>query len=341
MAKLAMHGSSGTSHDCPYPPAAAGSSPAPLRLCARLFSSARTNGDRGVVARFVSSLSCLLIPLWLACVASAQDEAAAEDTPLTETERIQGLIEKRVEEEAAKLVDKMDIAIKLDLEWPVEEPSEPVAAIQKRMLRKIATLVDAKFPNTVEPGYRAEAESKYRLRKKGDYVSFIVRGGKGTHVWVHGRLREVNQERVIVDNRWIIREDIAREDMARLDPVVSKRMKKRYVHGQLRRYQMKRETYADRLKAAALPKAYSLGGYVPREDSSKSSEDPEDWVSAHSVFEKTYRTEVNSLKAKIRPTLEEEIYTANGFVYMEEEGRWVPKKEADSLTGKLKRLLMQ
>jgi len=296
---------------------------------------------RDAVVRLALSLSCLLIPFWLACVASAQDETPAKDAPLTDIEQVQDLIAERVEEEAAKLVDKMDITIRLDLEWPVEEPSEPIETIQRRMLQKIAKLVDAKFPNTVEPGYRAEAESRYKLRKKGDYVSFIVRGGRGTHVWVHGRLREVNKERVIVESRWIIREDIAVEDLARLDPVVSKRMKKRYVHGQLRRYQMKRETYTDRLRTAALPKAYSLGGYVPREDSSKGSDDPEDWVSAHSVFEKAYRAEVDAVKTKIRPTMEVEIYTANDFVYLEEEGRWAPKKGADSLTGKLKRLLMR
>jgi len=299
----------------------------------RQYTTSKTQpSPRGLAALILP----VLILLWLAAPAQAQD-----DEPLSEADRIQALIDKRVEEEAAKLVDKMDIAIKLDLEWPVEEPSEPIEAIEQRMLRKIAVLVDAKYPNNVEAGYREEAERKYRLRKKGDHVSFIVRGGRGTHIWVHGRLREVNDERVIVDNRWIIKEDISIEDLARLDPTLSIRMKKRYVHGQLRRYQMKRETYSEKLKSAALPKAYALGGYVPRDRSSANSEDIEDWVSAYSVFDTAYQADMSSLKAKIRPTLEEEVYTANSFVYVEEEGRWISKKEANSLRGKLKRLLMK
>lgn len=290
------------------------------------------------------------------CGAAKAEEWQAEREELQAAAEI--LLEQRVE----ALVTERLVAEELGLKWPVEKPSKSREDIIATVSEGIAKRVDETYPQSLTASFGGEAEKRYRLYKVGDRVQFVIRGGRGMHTRVRGRLRHVTKRRVHVDERWIVRSDMDEEDLARFDPELSAIMKEKYVRVQTLRWLFKREDLKLEFEQQLIPKALREAGYVlsaapsaqdadlaetggkedaeAREEGTERAEsiDPEDWVSAEEVFGKQFQAALEKKRRELRKEVQEEVFTEHDYVYVTAEGVWVPRAVRRSLTGKLKRL---
>jgi len=269
-------------------------------------------------------LAAVLTP----ATARGQDDEDDESWK-AERKKIMQQIEKRVEAELKRRVDPKQIAARLRLKWPIQPPTATVEEIKEEVERKIQQMVEKKYPLAgKEEQFRKEAEKKYRLYKIGDHVSFIIRGGKGTNTLVEGRLEKINDVRIKVGNRWIIRSDISMEDLARFDSIIHKKYVERYIRAHMNRLKVMRVDYAEQLRKKLYPEAYKEAGYVLW---------GRRWVPAKALVDQIVQWQRTQLKKKLQPQIEKEMFTKKG--YEKFQGEWVPKKRAVALKERLKRLI--
>jgi len=293
---------------------------------------------------------CFLGVVWTN-VALAQDDeeeeegeeevVEVEDEWVAERKKIEDLIEARIEQELDKLVNKRDIAVKLRLGWPVREPKQTKDELEKAVDERIAAEVDKKFPMTAIEDFRQEGKQEYRLYTKGDVVSFVIRGGRGPNSRVGGKLFKVTNTQIHVMNprRTIARSDVNEADLAHFYKDIHEKYVDRHVRVQTIRYNSKREGHQAELKRALMPKALRAGEYVPKGKRHARSYKTENWISKSDVLEHFYKLKRKSEEKKIRDLIVEEIFTANNYTYVEEQGQWVPPKVAKSWADKLKGLV--
>ena len=238
-------------------------------------------------------------------------------------------VEQRLAAELNKRVDPRRIARYYHWEYPPKPPTMSPKEVKAAVEKKIRQMVDAKYPLAgKETQYRKEAEAKYKLHKIGDHVSFIIRGGRGTNTLVEGRFDGMNEVRIKVGNRWIVREDMDVEDLARFDPVIHKRYIKRYVRFHLNTYKVKRVDYAEQLRKKIEPQMYQAANYVIW---------GRRWVPVKPLLDMIVAWQRKQWEKRLRPRIEKELFTKNGFVKF--KGKWMPKKNAESLKAKLAELL--
>lgn len=286
-----------------------------------------------------------LVPLacWALWAGMAGAAAAATELPdeVAERQRLEALVETRLEAEATRRVDRRAQAVSLGLGWPVKPPVMSLSEVFQEARARIAAALEKRLPEKAWARFVEEARETYELHKLGDSIRLVLRGGLGPHSLLTGRLRAVTPERIRVGSRWVLRSDIAEEDQARLYPEVSEEAQQRYVRAQNVRYDLARQRYQAELERAVIPSACRDGGYVPRDEAAVASLRPEDWVSAHDLLESRCREVMRIEKEKLRTAVEEQVYSANGYEYDEELGRWVRQAKGSAkspLGSRIKRL---
>jgi len=299
--------------------------------------------------------------LWILVVTAAlfrADRCRAAETAEWQAERgeIYAMAGVRVEQQVDKLVTEAAVAEELGLKWPLKEPTKTKEEVIAELSASVAERVDETYPESATRSFVLEAEGKYRLHRAGDKVEFVIRGGKGMHTRVRGRLRHVTKRRVHVDDRWIIRSDMEEEDLAKFDPELSAIMKEKHIRVQTLRWLFEREDLQLELEHEQIPQALIEAGYIPKarpvsaqievdeaeeaeeQEMPDASIDPEDWVSAIDVFDARYQAAKKRKRRELRPDVEAELFAAHDYVYVAEDDEWVPKAVRRSLTRRLKRL---
>jgi hypothetical protein len=140
----------------------------------------------------------------------------------------------------------------------VHGDNEVLAAVEKT----VEALVAKKFPGLDMKKLETEAQARYPIYKKGDFVEFfyatnpqIVRKVRGIY---HGR----NVRLVQVGSSAIQLEDIARvkgnEDLLlRFDPEASEALRKTYIEEKQAAYKEKKEDYERKVRAYTWDKEYA------------------------------------------------------------------------------------
>lgn len=239
-------------------------------------------------------------------------------------DRLKNIIENKVKLEVGRRLNAPEIAERLGIPHPPPAPSCSVEEVKNAAAEAARAKVNEQFPPEQIERFRKEAEENYALWKEGDDVSFVIRAGRGRTPTVAGRLRHVGETRVQVGNRWVSRQDIDEETLARLDPDLHKSM----VAAQVRKKSITREVDRERLLDEVQP---TLGKRLMEEAHYVRWKGR--WIAADKLFEKAIEYHRRKLAAKIRPDIEHEVFTENDYV--QREGEWVPK----GLLGRLKRAL--
>lgn len=239
-------------------------------------------------------------------------------------DRLRSVIENKVKLAVGRRLNPPAIAEGLGLSYPPPNPSRSMEEIKKTAAEATQNKVNVQYPPKQIEQFRQEAEEKYALWKKGDEVSFLIRGGRGRTPSVTGTLRHVSPTRVQVDNRWVARQDIDRKTLARLDPDIHESV----VNAQVRKKSITRQIDRERLYDEAYP---TLGKSLMEESHYVRWKGR--WVAADELFEKALEYHRRKLAKEIRPDIEREVFTKNDYV--QSDGQWVPK----GLLARLKKAL--
>jgi hypothetical protein len=288
------------------------------------------------IHRLTSFCLGAFVLLGLSASISAQEE---EDGAWRDGKaKLEKMIDQRATGNAKKIVTPQKIAERLRWKWPVKPPKQTLDEVEKSVAKRIETEVDQQHPMGACDKFPGEAAAKYTLREKNDKVSFIIRGGLGPNTLVKGRLRQVTELFVLVGSRRVVRSDMSKETLALFDPVVNAEFKERYIRAQTNRYNAKRRGLAEDLGKKYYPATYAKSGYVS-EKRHRRSIDKTNWKAKSEILDRFYQGRLQQQVRKLRPGVEQEVFTANGYV--QHEGEWMPKKVADSLAAKLKALVKE
>jgi hypothetical protein len=216
------------------------------------------------------------VALWLACLGAfsllpAQEEA----NPLAVSSRRVALLRQLVHDymtgPGAEETDQR-AAREILRRFARREPNCPTGSIDAKVHgdnevlaaveKTVEALVAKKFPGLDMKKLETEAQARYPIYKKGDFVEFfyatnpqIVRKVRGIY---HGR----NVRLVQVGSSAIQLEDIARvkgnEDLLlRFDPEASEALRKTYIEEKQAAYKEKKEDYERKVRAYTWDKEYA------------------------------------------------------------------------------------
>ncbi len=287
---------------------------------------------------FLGALCVCVLAFQPHTVAAGDDEAWKEAR-----DKLGAVIQARIDSQVRKQVTLRDFIMKIPESYrnkygiriPLKDPAKTPEQLVAEVDKKVAAVADRKYPKSELARFRREAEGKYRVFDKGEKVSFVIRGGVGPNTTVQGMLRDVTSLRIRVGNRWIPRMDMDETTLARYDEEISKKYIERFVRAQTNRYNIRKEDYAKDQRQELLPQTFRRGGYIPKRNA-RDRLNPENWISVKQALENQCASKQKSLAVKLKPQVEQEVYTAHGYVM--QDGQWMPKKVANSIMAKLKKL---
>ncbi len=227
---------------------------------------------------------------------------------------------------AAEDISPEDVAAELDLPWPVEPPDDTRTEVKERLDRKLAEKVDARYPRQKFAEIRKTIESQHPVKEKGDDVSFVIRGGRGSAPEVEGQFRDITSTHVRIGDRWVLRSDMKERDLAMFDPDIRTKLVEEKVRRESLLYTEKREDYADSIKRDHYIEGFRVAGYVYHNGT---------FVAASELLDQTVQAEIEKKAKRMQPDVEREIFEAAGFVF--KEGEWQPsavKRTLGLLKGK-------
>ena len=142
---------------------------------------------------------------------------------------------------------------------PLEPDVKPNVKNISQIATEVRAVVSKKFPdsiNTIRAKAEKEAERKYKLKKKLDFVTVtVIRGGHSFQVsGIFYRYGLGGNSVVIGDNSPIAFIDLAPEDRAKFDKDYCVKVRKDYVREKIRNYYKRRQSYLNLLFSDKLEK---------------------------------------------------------------------------------------
>ena len=281
------------------------------------------------------ALCALAVVAWVFPQAAAWAGPAEnkEEAWKTERKKLEALAETKVAESVKQNITAKKVAAQMKLPWPTKPPTMTVVKIKAEIKKRVETAVDEKFPMDVVETYHKEAEEKYQLHKTGDSVSFVIRGGRGMNTTVTGPLRDVNELRMRVGSRWVVRSDVEEEVLACFYPAVRDKYIKRYVRVKTNKYKFKREDYGKKVEKAAETELYTKANYTLWPKKGKKQK----WVPIKELVDQAVAFFERQFASRIRKRIQKQIFTQKGYILY--QGEWMPKQVAESVQEKLKKML--
>lgn len=181
---------------------------------------------------------------------------------------------RRAAAEKAYAVEESELTARLDerkrtiaeqRNWPYPPPDTGRSAAEavESLAPRLAQLVNNKHPKSARENIIRTAEERYGMYRKGDHVSFVLRGGVGAKTQVSGVVYDIGEERVHVGSRWFLLEDLPKPVRERFQPDEAQVNIRRYVETRLARFESARKTYARGVRRQLMARE----GYVPAEGS--------------------------------------------------------------------------
>lgn len=239
-------------------------------------------------------------------------------------ERLHELVEKKTTVELNKRLDPAKIAAELGYPYPVPSPTRSVEEVEKLALAAARADVEQKYPPDLAKKFHKQALETFPKWDIGDQVSFTIRGGRGPNTKVEGRLRTVAAQRIQVDNRWIIREDIDEATLVRLDPELHRAKVDQFVRRRQRELQAEKDEYREQ--------RYAAHGRRLMRESMYALHDKR-WIPANKLLRMVIEYRRKRILDTIKPRIEKSIFRSSGYV--QRNGRWVPESALDRLKSAL------
>lgn len=207
-------------------------------------------------------------------------------------------VEQKVAAEVEARLEPMKVAQKLGLPYPVPEPTMTFDEVKAKAKAAAEKDTDERFPPVSTTELRNEAQEKTPLWAIGDQISFVIRGGRGPGAQVKGILRQVGPQRIQVDNRWIVRDDIQADILAQIDPEENRKAIEAYVIRKVKRHKFQRdgffqERYKERGREVMKEAMYRY--YKGK------------WIPAREYFKEALNFRRKQLADQIRPVIAESV----------------------------------
>jgi len=301
--------------------------------------------------------TCLLLSP--AGAEDAAPPAGDDDAWKAERTKLEEVIAQRLKEEVEKNAKKQDVAAKLGLKWPVLPPTKKKEEVEADVEKQLEEIVATQFPEARRKEFEKEAAAKFRMPKVGDEVAFAIRGGRGPNATIKGHLLEQTKQRIKVSSRYVLRSDMEPETQALFWEDVNDEFRKNYIRVQNTQYDAKITAFKDEQRETKLPEALRAAHYVHVQNKqlhevlrvALNVPDPvkgankklAEWFAEADVLELFYKKQVETVEAKARPEITEQVFASNGYELVEDTEKntkeWMPKKQALTFRERLKEMI--
>lgn len=179
------------------------------------------------------------------------------------------------------------------------------------------------------------ADERFRMVQINERVTLMLRNGRGAAAVIEDQpLRGVNDERVQLGNRFIIREDISEEDQALFYPDVNSRVKEAYIVNGLGKIEVEVESMIAQECYDKTAPEFLANNYVPdilKSNANLRTAKPDLWV-AKKDFVARIRKELIRIGVELFKTQEmPKIMADQGYIYVQTEDKkgmeWIDQAE--------------
>lgn len=209
-----------------------------------------------------------------------------------------------------------------------------------KIVARVREAAKAKAIKTIEPERRkqeviARAAEIFQMYRIGDLVSLELRSGVGVGAYVDNQpLHSVNEERIIVGKRHVIRDDISLEDQAKFYDDLNAKMREEYVANQQSKVDAEVESFVENECFINTAPAFLRANYIPditNQYASMTTAKPEYWIPKRDFINRLRKTLIDLL-FKERTTKEvPQKMKAKGYVLVKtKDGKgeeWVTQAE--------------
>ncbi|MEN9360701.1 MAG: hypothetical protein RL095_2236 [Verrucomicrobiota bacterium] len=212
-----------------------------------------------------------------------------EDCPVPTA---QAEIEAEVKRQLA-LITPETSAAKLNLPWPLKFDPALTQEKIRASLRAEAEIEAAKaFPPADREALTREAREKFRLRRVGENVDIVLRGGQGSNARATGEFKGIDRlGRIQIGVQRLATSDFDEAALATFDPVTHEKCVADAVKKGMELRQREKLNRIEELESERLPAALSAAGYV------KSGRN---WVSQPALVEAQHKRDLAAALPGIR-----------------------------------------
>lgn len=203
-------------------------------------------------------------------------------------------------------------------------------AARERVIERLA-------PDTQKARIIREAEERFRLVSLNERVTLELRSGRGANAFIEDQpVRSINDERVQLGNRFVIKEDLSDEDQAKFYPDVNARVKSDYLNFALGKVDVEVESAIDEECRLNTPQAFIEANFIPditKKTASLRTAKAEFWMPKNE-FVKSIRSKLIDEYTAIKVTKElPEYLRGQGYKFVQTtDGKgmeWVTQEEYD------------
>ncbi len=183
------------------------------------------------------------------------------------------------------LITPETAAAKLNLAWPLKfDPAMTPEKIRSG-IRATAEIEAAKaFPAANREALTQEAKEKFRLRRQGENVDILLRGGQGVNAHASGEFKGVDRlGRIQIGVQRIAPSDFDEATLATLDPATHEKCVAEMVKKGLDLRQQEKLNRIEELESERLPAAFIAAAYVKT---------GRNWVSQPALVEAQHKRDV-------------------------------------------------
>ena len=260
---------------------------------------------------------------------------------------------------------KFNLPLQPPWTWNKNEPH-----LQPSPMRSVDK-VKEELDFTLEKQYRREnpeprreellrqGREKYPMFKIDTRISFTIREGKGTNTIVSGKFKSINNEYIVIGQRFIARQDLDEETLALFYEEKNDELVEDFINSELRKYKAKLENWVYSQSVENLPALLLKEGFVPKPRSrvpgtpgyeekpkvlfvieknrlyisqnSELSPNTKLWESREASVERAYRILYEEQKARMMPYFEAEVFKDPELdpKWVVDNGEWVPSPVAE------------
>ena len=175
-------------------------------------------------------------------------------------------------------------------------------------------------PDERKEAIRENADERFRMYEMGERVTLMLRQGRGASAEINNKpLRGVNDERVQLGDRFIIREDLDEEDQAKFYPDVNARLKEEYIINQTGKIDVEIESMIAQECYDNTASAFLAGNYVPdimKPTASLRTAKPEFWISKFDFVQRVRKKVIDARVELFKATEMPAKMEGQGYILM-------------------------
>lgn len=249
------------------------------------------------------------------------------DTKKTSVQEKREAIFKQIEEELHKQVelelDQEELAKKLNIKFPLKKAELSAEQIIAECRTEAEQKAKENFAGTSLQTIVQEAERRFPLFKVGDKVN--IRLLTKAYPRASGTVMAISDERVQIGIRWIPMKDIVEEQRTAFDYARTMDLREAFVMRQNSMQLAIQKNKQEQILNQCIKNKMKSAGYVLDSEGTPELTNQNNWLSNFEIFQEELKAEKKMLEKKLRPEIENRLFTENNFRYNEKRKEWQPK----------------